>query len=81
MPIELESGNLQLTDEEIALYRSAAALVAKTLKEHISLHEPITPSQFTLLFMAHCVVSGDEELMNDIIAVVESEIAKRKRPH
>jgi len=31
--------------------------------------------------MAHCVVSGDEELMNDIIAVVESEIAKRKRPH
>ena len=52
MPIELESGNLQLTDEEIALYRSAAALVAKTLKEHISLHEPITPSQFTLLLSA-----------------------------
>ena len=27
MPIELESGNLQLTDEEIALYLPAAALV------------------------------------------------------
>lgn len=81
MPIELESGNLQLTDDEIVLYLPAAAHVAKVLKERISLHNPITRTQFTMLYMAHGVVTGDEELMDSIIAVIESEIGKRKRPH
>ena len=81
MPIELESGNLQLTDEEISLYLPAAALVAKALHEHISLHKPITRIQVTMLYIAHCVVTGDDELISDIMAVAESEIAKRKRPH
>ena len=81
MPIELESGNLQLTSEEVVLYRSAAARVASALKERISLHKPITRLQFTILFLAHGVATGDEEMLNNIIAVAESEIAKRKRPH
>ena len=81
MPIELESGNLQLTDEEIVLYSPAAALIERALKEHISLHTPITRTQFTVLYFAHAVVTGDEQLMLDIVAVVESEIDKRKRPH
>ena len=81
MPIELESGNLQLTDEEIVLYSPAAALVARAIREHLSLHAPMTRTQFTILYFAHGVVTGDEKLMLDIVAVVESEIEKRKRPH
>ena len=81
MPIELESGNLQLTSEEVVLYRPAAALVAKALKESISLHKPITRLQFAMLILAHSVVTGDDEMLNNIAAVAESEIAKRKRPH
>ena len=81
MPIELESGNLQLTDDEIALYQPAAALIAKALNEHISLHTPITRSQFTSLFIAHVIVTGDEEMIENITAVMNAEIAKRKRPH
>ena len=81
MPIELESGNLQLTDEEISLYLPAAALVAKALNEHISLHTPMTRNQFTALFIAHGIVTGDEEMIENITAVMNAEIAKRKRPH
>lgn len=81
MPIQLESGRLQLTDEEIALYALAAVRLAKVAKEHISLHEPMTLEQFLSLYFAHCVVNDDEEFMDEIIAVIESEIAKRKRPH
>lgn len=81
MPIELESGNLQLTEEEIALYLPAAALVAKALHERISLHRPITHTQIAMLYIAHSIVTGDEESISDIIAVAENEIAKRKRPH
>jgi hypothetical protein len=81
MPIELESGNLQLTDEEISLYLPAAVLVAKAFNEHISLHMPLTRSQFTTLFIAHSIVTGDEEMIENITAVVNAEIAKRKRPH
>jgi hypothetical protein len=53
MPIELESGNLQLTEEEISLYLPATALLVKVLNEHISLHTPMTRNQFTSLFIAH----------------------------
>jgi len=81
MPIELESGNLQLTDEEISLYLPAAALVAKALNEHILLHTPMTRSQFTSLFIAHSIVTGDQEMIENITAVMNAEIAKRKRPH
>lgn len=81
MPVELESGNLQLTDEEISLYLPAAALVAKALNEHISLHAPMTRTQFTSLFISHSIVTGDEEIIENITATVYAEIAKRKRPH
>jgi len=81
MPIELESGNLQLTDEEISLYPPAAALVAKALNEHISLHKPMTRNQFTALFIAHNIVIGDKEMIENITAVMNAEISKRKRPH
>ena len=81
MPIELESGNVQLTDDEIAVYQPAAALIAKALNEHISLHAPMTRSQFTSLFIAHGIVTGDEEMIENITAVMNAEIAKRRRPH
>lgn len=81
MPIKLESGNLQLTDEEIVLYRPAAALVAKAFNEHISLQQPMTRVQFTTLFIAHAILNGDDELIGSIITVLEGEIEKRKRPH
>ncbi len=81
MPIELESGNLQLTDEEITLYLPAVARASKALKERISLHEPMTRLQFAMLFMAHSVLIGDDELIDTIAAVCESEIARRKRSH
>ena len=77
----LESGNLQLIEEEIVLYRPAATLVAKALKEHIDLHKPMTRNQFTALFIAHSIVTGDEEMIENITAVMNAEIAKRKRPH
>ena len=81
MPIELESGNLQLTDDEIVLYSPAAALIGRVLKEDICLHTPMTRAQFTILYFAHGVVTGDEKLMLDIVAVIESEIDQRNRPH
>jgi hypothetical protein len=81
MPIELESGNLQLTEEEITLYKPAAELVARSIREYIDLRQPMTRSQFTVLYFAYAVVTSDEELMLDIVAVVEAEIEKRKRPN
>ena len=81
MPIELESGDMQLTGDEIALYQPAAALIAKALNEHISLHTPMTRSQFTSLFIAHGIVTGDEEMIESMTAVINAEIAKRKRPN
>ena len=80
-PVELESGRLQLTDDEIALYTPAAALVAKARHEHISLREPITLEQFVMLYLAHGIVTDDEEFMEEVMAVIESEMAKRKRSH
>jgi hypothetical protein len=81
MPTELESGNVQLTDEEIALYLPATALVAKALNEHIALHAPMTRSQFVSLFIAHSIAIGDEDMLENIAAVAQAEIAKRKQPH
>lgn len=72
---------MQLTDEEISSQLPAAALVAKALHDHISLHKPITRTQVVMLYIAHSIVSGDEEFMNDSIAVVKNEIATRKCPH
>jgi hypothetical protein len=80
MPIELESGTLQLSADEIVLYVPAAALAARVFNERIALHLPMTHSQFTTLYMTYSVVSGNRELMNDINTVVDNEIAKRKRP-
>ena len=81
MPIELESGNVQLTGEEIVLYTPAAALIARALGEHVAMHQPMTRSQFTILHFAHAVVTGDNNLMHEIVAIVEREIEQRKRPH
>ena len=81
MPIDLESGRLQLTDDEIDLYKPAAALVAETCREYFPLHEPMTRTQFVKLFLAHCVVIGDTQLLDDVTAVAEAELARRKHKH
>jgi hypothetical protein len=81
MPIELESGNVQLTEEEITLYRPAAALIARAFGETIAMHLPMTRSEFTTLYFAHAVVTDDEQLMLEIVAAIEGEIEQRKRPH
>lgn len=78
MPIELESGTIQLTADEIALYIPAAALAAAVFNERIALHLPITHSQLITLYMTHSVVSGNRQLMHDINTEVNKEIAKRK---
>jgi hypothetical protein len=38
-------------------------------------------TQFIMLYTAHSVVNGDDELMCDITAVVENEVTKRTHPH
>lgn len=81
MPIELESGYLQLTEEEIPRYRLAAALVSNAFKDSIPLHGPMTCSQFVSLYLAQSIVSGDDELMREITVMIESEIAKRGHLH
>jgi nitrogenase molybdenum-iron protein alpha/beta subunit len=81
MPIELESGHLQLTDEEIPRYRLAAALVSNAFRDSIPLHGPMTCSQFVSLHLAQSIVNGDDELMHEITAMIENEIAKRGRLH
>jgi hypothetical protein len=81
MPIELESGNVQLTGEEITLYTPAAVLIARAFGETVAMHLPMTRSQFTILHFAHAVVTDDEQLMLEIVAIVENEIEQRKRPY
>lgn len=81
MPIELESGNVQLTDEEIVLYAPAAVLIARALRENIPLDAPMTRTQFTVLYFAHAVVTNDEDLMLEISAIVEREVEMRRRRH
>ena len=81
MPIDLESGRLQLTDAEIRLYASAAALLAKIHSEPFSLSQPMRRNDFAMLVLAHGVVTGDEELLDQIAAVAEDELARRKTPH
>ena len=81
MPIELESGNVQLTEEEITLYRPAAALIARAFGENVAMHLPMTRSEFAILYFAHAVVTDDHQLMLEIVAIFEGEIEQRKRPH
>lgn len=81
MPVELESGRLQLTDDEIHLYATAAILLADVQREPCMLHEPMTPEQFAKLYLAHCVVVNDSEFLDEITTVAEAELALRKRPH
>jgi hypothetical protein len=81
MPIELESGNVKLTDDEITLYKPAAALIARAFGEQVAMHLPMSRSEFTTLYFAHAVVTDDEQLMLEIVAVIEGEIEQRKRPH
>ena len=81
MPLELESGNVQLTEEEIPLYTPAAALIARAFGEHVAMHQPMTRTQFTILHFAHAVVTDDKQMMLEIVAIVEHEIEQRKRPH
>ena len=81
MPIELESGRLQLTDDEIFLYAPAAALIAQTDREYLPLHEPMTQTQFVKLCLAYCVVVGDTQILDDVMAVAEAEIARRRYKH
>ena len=81
MPIELESGNVQLTEDEIKLYAPAAALIARAFGEQVAMHLPMTRSEFTTLYFAHAVITDDEQLMLEIVAIIEGEIEQRKRPH
>ena len=80
-PIELESGYMQLTDDEIRLFASAAALLAKARREHIILHEPMMRDRFVMLYLAHCVVTDDMEFLDEITAVIEEELVRRRYPH
>ncbi len=80
-PIQLESGRMQLTDDEISLYAPAAAVIAETFCEYLPLHEPMPLMQFVMLFLAHCALSGDTQVLDDVIAVAEAELARRKNQH
>jgi hypothetical protein len=81
MPIELGSGNVKLTDDEITLYTPAAALITRAFGEQVAMHLPMTRSQFAILYFAHAVVTDDHQLMLEIVAIFEGEIEQRKRPH
>jgi hypothetical protein len=77
MPIELESGELQLTVKEIVIYLPASELIATAFSETFPLYKPITRSQFTVLCIAHNVINGDEAMIRNTLNVLEDEIAKR----
>ena len=81
MPVELESGRLQLTDDEMLLYTRAATLLADVQREPCLLHEPMMREQFAKLYMAHCVVVDDSEFLDEITVIAAAELARRKCPH
>lgn len=81
MPVELESGRLQLTDEEMLLYAPAAALLADVQREPCPLHEPMMREQFAKLYLANCVVVDDCNFLDEITEIAVAELARRKLPN
>lgn len=80
MPIELESGLLQLTPDEQAKLRAAGALVSQELGRAVDLAQPLTLGDYADLLAARCVVEGDSATLKQIVSLVADEIARRKSP-
>lgn len=80
MPIELESGLLQLTLDEQASLRAAGALVSQELGRAVDLAQPLTLGDYADLLAARCVVEGDSHTLKQIVSLVADEIARRKSP-
>jgi len=77
MPIELESGRLLLTAEEIHRYKSAVSLLQK-IDTFVQLDIPMTRENFVKLHLPHCFLIGDMELLDEVEAIAKEEMARRR---
>lgn len=80
MPIELESGRLLLTAEEIHRYKPAVSLLQK-IDTFVQLDIPMTRDNFVKLHLTYCFLTGDMELLDEVEAIAKEEITRRKKHH
>lgn len=81
MPIELDSGQLLLTDDERLRYAPAADWVATELGRPISLVDALSPADFADLLMARCVVEKDSAGLRQLLDLTTAELRRRQSPH
>jgi hypothetical protein len=78
MPLELESGQLQLTLDEQANLQAAGALVSRELGRTVDLARPLTLNDYADLLAAKCVVERDLDTLKQIVSLIADQIARRK---
>jgi hypothetical protein len=81
MPIELETGQVQLTIDEQQMYAPAAELLSTLLGRALKLTEPMAVGDFVDLLFAKCVVERDEDTLRQMEALLGAELASRERPN
>jgi len=78
MPIELEDGQVLLTDSEQQEYRAAADLIAETNGRVIDLQSAMPRGDLVELIQAYYVVLNDEEALQEISDLFDAELARRR---
>jgi hypothetical protein len=79
MPSILESGELQLSPEEITTYRVAVDRLRQSSEMVVDLERPITLDEWLLLTIADAALRGDLGPLEQAIGSIEAEIKSRRQ--
>ena len=79
MPCFLESGRVQLSADEVDIYRVAAARLRDVCETMLDLHQPMTSDEWIVLQVADAALQGHIAVLDEVIAAVETSIQSRRR--
>ena len=80
VPSILESGKLQLSNEEVSIYRAASDRLHKACEMVLDLTQPITIEDWLCLEVSGAALSGDLGPLDGAIAIAEARIQSMKQP-
>ena len=80
MPSILESGTLQLSNEEVSIYRAAADRLHEACELVLDLTQPITIEDWLCLEVSGAALGGDLGPLDGAIAMVQARIQSMKQP-
>jgi hypothetical protein len=79
MPSILESGKLQLSNEEVSIYRAAADRLHEACEMALDLTQPITIEDWLCLEVSGAALGGDLAPLDGAIATIEARIQSRNQ--